>query len=155
MQSTFTPEPESVVLNPDTRGDRPQGFTPRPLRPVHPESPRRSRETWARVLASSYLRFCGEALALDTDDSIENSIRRFQLFQRLETAALDFLQQEVRFLREDQPIHDLLLRFATHRLNTLSRAYYAESLTSMGSLATCKAAVVSCQGDVDRILQAL
>jgi hypothetical protein len=112
----------------------------------------------AKVLASSFLKYSARSIELSAQDSVDSFIELNRLCRELTGEAEHFLQQEIRFILENQPLEQLLLAFASHRLNQASRTYYYETLMSGASSAAAyqlKATVLERQQDLDNLLQSL
>ena len=111
----------------------------------------------ARVIASSFLKYCQEATALLQPDSVESFIALHHLHQELQQHAELFLQQEMPVVQDNRPLNELLLSFASFRLTQASRVYYFESLTARepAEVETFKQKVQACQRDFDNLIQAL
>lgn len=109
------------------------------------------------VLASSLLKYTAEGKTLCETDSPQSLIALSQLHQELAEQAQQFLNEEVPFIYEDQPILPLLMNFALFRLRQVSRRFYFASLQSQPTavLEDLKSVIQARQGEYDALVQSL
>jgi hypothetical protein len=124
---------------------------------VKGDTPARETASFARVLASSFLKYTEEGKNLCETDSSNSLIALSQLHQDLSEQAQLFLNEEVPFLYEDQPVLPLLMNFALFRLKQVSRRFYFASLQNQSNtmLDDLKTIIQLRQAEYDQLLQAL
>jgi hypothetical protein len=83
---------------------------------------------YAKTLASAYLKFTAEGRQLDETDSPQSFVSLYSLHNNLTERADDYLDSDVPFVYEGQPIQPLLLNFAAYLLTQASRDYLVASL---------------------------
>lgn len=147
MDTTETRTTQTVVLNRNQITHAPFGFE---FKSISSDA----KGQLAKVIASSFLKFCERATQPDT---VEGFMEQFDVYQELLGEAEQFIQTEVAIVQDNRPLNELLLNFATYRLGKVSRAYYYESLTvrDRSEVAPLKARVKDCQKDFDNLLQSL
>ncbi len=112
---------EDLILSLDSVEKETPGFVKSPSKEVHTGQ-------YAKVLASAYIQFTAEGGSLGELESVQNFIALSELHRDLEDQAKLFLQQEVSFIYEGQPLGPLLLRFSAFRLSQISQLFYFASL---------------------------
>ncbi len=110
---------------------------------------------YAKALASGFVKFTTEGRALAGQDSVQGFIELADLHRDLTEQAHQFLEEEVSFIYEDQPIQPLLLSFAAYRLNQVSRKYYFATLQSQPTavINDLKHVIKQRQEEYDELLQ--
>ncbi len=149
METTTPETSQTIALNKSLITNHPFGFELKP-------TSRNTKGDLAKVIASSFIRFCNRS-DIPLEESVEQFMGQYRLFNELLNEADQFLQDDIAILMNNQPINELLIKFATYRLGKMSRAYYYESLTVRDpeDVAGLKARVKLYQQDFDCLLQSI
>lgn len=120
-----------------------------------PQETRNNSGQFAKALASGFLKFSTEGRRLSQTESVQNFIQLAELHNKLTQEAHQFLKDEVPLVYEDQPIFDLLLKFAAWRLSQASRLEHFGHLRQIppGELEQIQADTRLCQEEYDLLLQ--
>ncbi len=149
METTTQETSQTITLSKTLISNYPYGFELK-------STSRNTKGDLAKVLASSFIRFCNRP-DIPQEESVAQFMGQYHLFHELLNEADQFLQDDITILMDNQPINELLIKFATYRLGKMSRAYYYESLTvrDPADVAGLKARVKLYQKDFDCLLQSL
>lgn len=117
---------------------------------------RGTRGQFAKALASALLKFTTEGKRLSKTDSVLSFIELAGLYRDLAEQAQVFLQEEIPFIYEDQPLQPVLLSFAAFRLKHVSRRYYFAMLQNQPQaiLEDLRDVIRQRQQEYDELLQA-
>lgn len=112
------------------------------------------RTDFANLLASAYLRYTEQGSQLNEQESVQSFVTLHQLHHDLAEEAERYLNAEIPFVFEGQPIQPLLLNFAAYRITQASRQYLAETLQDKSSeeIAALKNKIQRHQAEYDAIL---
>ena len=111
------------------------------------------RTDFANLLASAYLRYTEQGL--DEQESVQSFVTLHQLHNDLAEEAEKYLNAEIPFVFEGQPIQPLLLNFAAYRITQASRQYLAETLQDkpLEEITMLKQKIQRYQSEYDAILK--
>lgn len=116
---------------------------------------RPSAEDFAKTLASAYLKFTQPGSQLEETDSPQSFVSLYELHNDLTEQAHDYLESDVPFVYEGQPIQPLLLNFGAFRIMQASRKYLLGSFQEreQTEIDRLKQEIKLLQQEYDAILQ--
>lgn len=110
---------------------------------------------FSKTLASAYIKFTRQGSQLDENDSAQSFVSLYSLHNDLAEDAAAYLDSDVPFVYEGQPVQPLLLNFAAYRITQASRQYLVATIQDKPAeqIAEIKARIRDFQQEYDAILQ--